>query len=270
MKTVLSMLATFAGFTLSAHAQQPPPSGPSSATKDAPFTNSLGMKFVPVPGTKVLFCIHDTRKGDYRKYAEANPGVSEEWKNPELYGVKVSEGEDHPVVNVSWQDAKAFCAWLSKKEGRTYRLPTDHEWSVAVGIGSQEDADATPAGKSGKIDNVFPWGRQWPPPKGAGNFADSAAKKKFPKFTVIEGYNDGFATTSPVMSFEPNKLGLYDMGGNVWQWCEDWYDSEQKFRVLRGGSWDYYDRDNLLSSSRYNYVPADRLNIYGFRVVVER
>jgi len=223
---------------------------PAEATKDRPFVNTLGMKFVPVPGTKVLFCIHVTRKSDYRAYAKANSGVDGSWKKVEYRGVPVSKGEDHPVVMVSWEDAKGFCQWLSKKEGRKYRLTTDHEWSVAVGIGDRENVSATPVSKSGENGGVFPWGTQWPPPAGAGNFSDSAAKMKFPDLTTIDGYNDGYVTTSPAMSFKANKFGLYDMGGNVWQWCEDWFDSEHHSRVQRGGSWSEVDREFLLSSRR--------------------
>jgi len=232
------------------------------------FTNTLGMKFVPVPGTTVLFCIHDTRKGDYRKYAEANPAVNNAWTNIKARVGPVSEGDEHPVVMVSWDEAKAFCAWLSSKEGRTYRLPTDHEWSIAVGIGDQEAADAVPKSVSGKIHDVFPWGTEWPPPAGTGNFADIALKDKAAKTRIIDGYNDGYATTSPVMSFKPNKLGLYDMAGNVWQWCEDKLNSKDEIRVMRGGSWYDFNRNFLLSSYRGSRPPAQRRDIYGFRVVV--
>ncbi len=228
------------------------------------------MKFVPVPGTQVLFCIHDTRKGDYRKYAAAVNGVDDySWKNAQFQDVLVSENDDHPVVNVSWQDAKSFCAWLSQKEGRSYRLPKDHEWSIAVGIGALEDEDASPKSKDRKISNMYPWGTTWPPPSGAGNFSDGSCKMRFPKLSEIYGYQDGFATTSPVMSFQPNQLGLYDLGGNVWQWCEDWYDNEHKFRVLRGGSWDESIRESLLSSRRFFGTPNIYRNFnFGFRCVL--
>jgi len=217
---------------------------PSSAPKDAPFVNTLGMKFVPVPGTKVMFCIHETRNADYAAYAESSIGAEH------------TSGEDqHPVVNVSWEDATAFCAWLSAKEGKSYRLPTDHEWSCAVGIGSQEDESASPASKDGKIQEVYPWGRDYPPGSKDGNYS-------------VSGVNDGYNRTAPVMQFKANELGLYDLGGNVWEWCED---SSASYRVLRGGSWLDYGRDTLASSYRYNPTPDTRYNyLYGFRVVVMR
>jgi formylglycine-generating enzyme required for sulfatase activity len=96
------------------------------------FTNALGMKFVPVPGTQILMCIHETRNKDYAAFAEESSGVNGEWKKVVFdFGEKgkftIKDDKDHPVVNVSWEDANAFCAWLGRKDGKTYRLPTDHE-----------------------------------------------------------------------------------------------------------------------------------------------
>ncbi len=236
------------------------------------LTNTLEMKFVHVPGTKVFFCIHPTRVKDYAAYATENPAADGAWKTRIRDNIPVSEKDDDPVVGVSWDDANAFCAWLSKKEGKTYRLPTDHEWSIAVGIGAMEKVtkDTTPEMLSDKTLNNFPWGNQWPPPKGAGNYADTSCKEKFPGQEILVGYTDGFATTSPVMSFKANKFGLYDMGGNVWQWCEDWFNTSQKDRVLRGGTWSkYFERNNLLSSHRNHNTPDGRYNDFGFRCVVE-
>ena len=84
--------------------------------------------------------------------------------------------DTHPVVKVNWYDANAFCAWLTKKElaegkikeGQKYRLPTDAEWSVAVGLGQEKGN--TPKEKSRGIKDVYPWGKEWPPPKGVGNY----------------------------------------------------------------------------------------------------
>jgi hypothetical protein len=232
------------------------------------FTNTLGMKFVGVPGTNVLFCIHETRRADYAAFAAENPAVDDAWKKQSVDGVAIGDQDDHPVVSVSWEDANLFCEWLGRKEGRIYRLPTDNEWSFAVGIGKDEPADAMPEELDGKVANVFPWGQKWPPPKGAGNYADTSAKEKIPSQAVIGGYTDGFATTAPVMSFKPNHLGLYDLGGNVWEWCDDWFNAAKKERVARGGSWNINRQFQTFSSSRAKSTPTSRLNRFGFRCVV--
>ena len=247
---------------------------PTIATKDAHFENSLGMKFVPVPGTDVLFCIHEVRYKDYEEYAKmAKETVDDGWKTQTNDGIEIkNDAADHPVTRVNWDDAQKFCAWLSEKEGKTYRLPTDQEWSHAVGIGREEDwkDDTTPATVF-QVPDAFPWGDEWPPPARAGNYSDASRQAKAPRDDakyVEGGYDDGFPTTAPVMRFAANKLGLYDLGGNVWEWCEDWYSVEQKERVLRGGSWGSTKRSNLLSSDRDRDAPEYRFNHYGFRVVV--
>jgi formylglycine-generating enzyme required for sulfatase activity len=84
----------------------------------------------------------------------------------------------------------------------------------------------------------------------------------------MKGYTDDYATTSPVGSFAPNQYGLYDMGGNVWQWCDDLFDSGSTEYVLRGASWNDHDLSALLSSSR-NHGPAQRYSLnWGFRCVI--
>ncbi|MDZ4401162.1 bifunctional serine/threonine-protein kinase/formylglycine-generating enzyme family protein [Prosthecobacter sp.] len=244
----------------------------ATALKDG-FTNSLGMKFVPVKDTDVLFCIHETRRQDYAAYATEVPGVDGSWKNQKRDGIPCGDKDDHPVVGVSWEDANKFCEWLSKKEGNIYRLPKDEEWSIAVGLGRAEkwSKNTTPELLSGKETAEFPWGGDFPPKTKdqAGNYADSAWHEKSPTSPWMEGYSDGFPTTAPVMSFKPNKLGIYDMGGNVWEWMEDWYNAAQKDRVLRGGSFNNFDRSNLLSSIRPPYTPDNRYSHYGFRVVLD-
>ena len=135
-------------------------------------------------------------------------------------------------------------------------------------MGLNESRGGTPKDKDEKTPGVYPWGTQWPPPRGAGNYADATAKRSFSGWTVIEGYDDGFATTSPVGSFAANRYGLYDMGGNVWQWCEDFYDGQSGSRVLRGASWSLFASRDLLSSSRFYATADSRYVSVGFRVVV--
>jgi TonB family protein len=258
----------------------PVPSGnptPETATKDDPFVNSLGMKFVPVPGTQVLFGVWDVRVRDYRAYAEANSEMYGNWVNPQYEGIALTPTEDCPVVNVSWNEAKAFCAWLTERERdagwissrQNYRLPTDAEWSVAVGL--NEAGGGAPKDKDGQISDVYPWGTQWPPPSQAGNFAGTTVNPT--TWWVIYGYNDQYATTSPVGSFKANQFGLYDMGGNVLQWCEDWYDGSQQHRVLRGSSWYYGGAPAALMSSYRDWAsPEDQsgafAGTFGFRCVL--
>lgn len=237
------------------------------------FTNRLGMKFVPVPGTSILMCIHETRNQDYAAYAAANQGVDESWKKPvfALPEKKYTIRDDaaHPVVNVSWEDATAFCAWLGKQEGKTYRLPTDHEWSCAVGIGSQENAGETPEEKNGKVAG-YPWGASFPPPKNSvGNYCDITwVKKGEVSETKLGDYDDGALLTAGVMSYPANKLGIFDLGGNVCEWCQDKYRPESNSRVLRGGSWGDFYRYYLESSNRSFSKPDVRRNTCGFRCVV--
>ena len=105
-----------------------------------------------------------------------------------------------------------------------------------MAVSLPRESGATPTETDRRIDNVFPWGAQWPPPKGAGNFGDASAKKRNPlSVAIIDGYDDGFAVTAPVGSFAANRLRIHDLGGNVWEWCEHWYSAEQRERVLRGG-----------------------------------
>lgn len=181
-------------------------------------------------------------------------------------------GPDYPVETVNWSEANAFCQKLTALlpepfEGKAViRLPTDAEWSVAVGLPAEKGR--TPKEKDGGIKDAYPWGTQWPPPRGAGNYYDAAAKKKHAEGEFLETYDDGFADTSPVGTYRTNQFGLHDLGGNVWEWCEDWYDEKRTDRVLRGASWRTGERDRLLSSRRLDGTPEARGAYVGFRVVL--
>jgi len=235
------------------------------------------MIFVQVPHTKVKFSIYETRVKDFTTFAGTGPDLDGTNWNRALYHrvTPVSAGPDFPVVNVSWNDANAFCTWLTDTERKSgkipmrafYRLPTDDEWSWAVGIGGRESG-ATPKEKSGKLNGVYPWGSEFPPPTNAGNFADETAFHYFTNWPHIEGYNDGFVTTAPVGSFRPNQFGIYDLAGNALEWCEDFYDDSHQTRVLRGGAWNNCGPRSLLSSYR-EHAAASRCSVVtGFRCVL--
>ena len=155
------------------------------------------------------------------------------WRNPGF-----AQGDDHPVVNVTWNDAQALAAWLTKTEGRRYRLPTEAEWEYACRAGTRTryHSGDDPASLQ-RVANVFD--------------TDSAVHWPRWRAMALKG-SDGFAFTAPVGSFAPNPWGLHDMHGNVWEWVSDWHGDDYyaqsplddpqgppsgDVRVRRGGSW---------------------------------
>ena len=169
------------------------------------------------------------------------------------------------MVNVSWNDAVAFCKWLGKKEGKTYRLPTEAEWEYACRAGT------TTRYYSGDDPETL---------VKVGNVADAAFKNKFPDWIGTLKASDGYVFTAPVGQFKPNAFGLYDMHGNASQWCADWYGADYygkspvddpkgpdagRCRVLRGGTWNN-GACFVRSAARYWLSPDDRHFITGFRV----
>ena len=172
----------------------------------------------------------DQDRGTYLKDPKYN------WRDPGF-----PQGDDHPVVNVSWNDANAFCEWLSRAEpnGGRYRLPTEAEWEHACRAGTT---------------TLYPNGDDPERLAEIGNVADASLKRTFPDqdWATIQA-DDGFAFTAPVGRF-PAIRGLYDTIGNVWEWCQDGYDAayyqksppvsvdprgaaDGSSRVDRGGSW---------------------------------
>ena len=194
-------------------------------------------------------------------------------------------GNNNPVVNVTWAEAVEYANWLSAEEGLSpayekrfqkwepikptpdgYRLPTEAEWSWAMRY--QGRAQAT----------RFPWGNRMPPPRDSGNFADQSAASLVP--TLLPGYDDGYASTAPVGSFQPNALGIYDAGGNVAEWVQDYYSVPQPGQtepledpagprrgaqhVIRGSSWRHAGVSELRGSYR-DFGTNGRVDV-GFRI----
>ena len=192
------------------------------------------------------------------------------WKNP---GFPIRD--DMPVVNVSWNDTQAFLAWLSKKEGNTYRLPTEAEWEYSCRAGTT---------------SMFWCGDDPETLTKNGNTADRDFFDKFPKYYETERClktRDGEIYPTAVGSFKPNPFGLYDMHGNVWEWTNDYYsetyytDCEKQGtvddpkggpacnqRVRRGGAWHTLP---LWSRSSFRNIntPVSRYPNLGFRVALE-
>ena len=226
-----------------------------------PWKNSLGMRFAPVG--EVLVSVWLTRVQDYAAFCRAN--------NRGQPVPDFPQDDTHPVVLVNWDDATAFCEWLTKAElaaekladGQHYRLPTDVEWSRAAGM--KDEGGASPQDRDGKLKE-FGWGKAWPPPAGAGNFSDGTSRRS--GTPTIAGYHDGFPQTAPVGAFAPNSLGLHDMSGNVWQWCQEPYRPGSHWAVLRGASWANAAPAELYVSCRNVIDRSERDVIYGFRVVL--
>jgi len=226
---------------------------------------STGMEFVWIARLGLWMGKYEVTNAEYREFMPVHSSGE--------YEGHVLNGDRQPAANVSWEEAQKFCKWLTEFErlhgtlapGQAYRLPRDWEWSVVVGL--NESRAGSPKDKDGRIKDVYPWGGKWPPPPGAGNY--SGGEGAWP--TKIEGYRDEHVVSAPVGSFGANGSGLYDLGGNVWEWCEDWYDPvTQKYRVLRGGSWGYGAPQDLLSSCRSGSPPGIRYGSNGFRVVLSR
>ena len=184
------------------------------------------------------------------------------WKKPGF-----SQGKRHPVVCVSWDDAKAYVGWLSKKTGEAYRLLSESEWEYAARGGTR---------------TARHWGDDEASQCRYANGGDKKLKKRYSKWHwVIASCDDRRAHTSPVGRYQPNGFGLHDMSGNVWEWVQDCLHSSYhgaptdgsawtrggdcSKRVLRGGSW-FNEPRNLRSASRVGDPSGLRSVISGFRV----
>jgi len=197
----------------------------------------------------------DTKTFDLHRNAKHN------WRDPGF-----PQTDEHPVVDVSWNDAVAFCQWLSKKEGRTYRLPTEAEWEYACRAGTTtrywagDDLESLV-----KIANLY----------------DATTAKVLPDWSTFAlKSSDGFVFTAPVGSFRPNPFGLYDMHGNAWQWVSDFYGEDYyahsptndpqgpppaERHVRRGGGWLSWPLYVRASFRNYN-TPQSRYFNLSFRV----
>jgi len=170
------------------------------------------------------------------------------WRHDVSGNTRPTSEYNHPVIHVSWNDAQAFCLWLSEKTGKTYRLPTEAEWEYAGGGGATNRSEWAGTNNENELGN-YAW------------------------------YNENSKnTTHPVGDKKPNQLGLFDMSGNVLEWCSDWYGDypsgsqtnptgavSGSYRMLRGGSW-YANAAICRSANRNDYAPGNRSHNYGFRV----
>ncbi len=197
----------------------------------------------------------DAFEGRDPKYSWLNPGFA--------------QNDAHPALNLTWNDAVAMSRWLSKQEGKTYRLPTEAEWEYACRAGSTTRYfNGDDPQKLIEVANTF----------------DADAAQNWPRWraAALAGH-DGFAFTAPVGSFPPNAFGLHDMIGNAWEWVADWYDDHTyanspardpqgpasgNVRLRRGGSWHTWPLYSRCTYRNWN-SPQTRYTLVGFRLLLE-
>ncbi len=200
---------------------------------------------------------------DEGKYV--NDDISKSWRNPGF-----AQNDGHPVVCVSWTDAKAYADWLSKKTGKPYRLLSEAEWEYAARAGSSSSR---------------PWGEDPNRACQHANAGDQTFNRLVPagkgmKWSSIHECDDGSAYTANVGSYQRNAFGLHDMIGNVWEWTEDcwnasyagaptdgsaWLSGDCALRVGRGGGWGD-DPRGARSANRNRDNSGDRSDVLGFRL----
>ena len=334
LKSSTWLLALTAAFTLSACSTP----SPQAAATTASLTDSLGIRFVPIPAGEFrmgsdeppdvlarAFPYAEPRRlaalgdeapvhrvrithafwlgatevtvGQFRRFLQASGYVPESvrdgtggygynaaydpartargdafegrdarysWQNPGF-----AQTDHHPVVNVSWNDAAAMARWLSAREGVTYRLPTEAEWEYAARAGSRT---RYPAGDDPAVLLT------------SANTFDRAVAPLWPRWQDRAGSgSDGQRFTAPVASYAPNAFGLYDMIGNAWEWCADWYGEDYyahspaddppgpasgQVRVRRGGSWHTWPLYARVAFRNWN-TPDTRYVLVGFRLLRE-
>ena len=186
---------------------------------------------------------HEVTVGQFKQFVnQSGYNYGGNWNDVAKY----SPGDDYPMIHVSWNDAVAYAEWAGK------RLPTEAEWEYAA--------------RGGLVGKRFTWGD------------DERLARDYTNYKGVEG-KDTWDETAPVGSFEPNGYGLYDMAGNLLEWCQDWYNyyknspsnnpqgpEDGGVRVLRGGSWNYLTYYLRLAYRNYAY-PSFRNKFIGFRCV---
>jgi len=199
-----------------------------------------------------------------RGWDPEKPDLYANWEKPDF-----PINDNHPVVCVSWFDAKAYAAWLARETGKAYRLPSEAEWEYAARAGT--------AGR-------YSWAGEEGEACQHANIADSTTRGRLPATWERFGCDDQHAFTAPVGRYKPNAFGLYDMLGNAWEWVEDcvnrsydgapgdgaaWRTGECDERIMRGAAWISQMRDVRLANRGHNIA---KVGFYatGFRVVREK
>ena len=178
---------------------------------------------------------YEVTVGQFKMFLKSSgykPAKPIDWGDVSEYSLT----DEHPMVHVSWFDAAAYAKWSGN------RLPTEKEWEWAA--------------RGGLKNKRYPWGN------------DKSLARDYANYLWMGGKDKWARSTAPVGSFKPNGYGLYDITGNAWEWCQDWYDSDKDSRALRGGYW-VSNTINLRVARRTNYPPDSRGSSLGFRCVAD-
>ena len=221
----------------------PPGEFPMGSPATEGRRNERPLRWVTAPG----FYISETEitVKQYQAFLKANPKAA---PPPEWYAQEWGKTDQHPMTWVSWDEARAFCQWLSATSGRTYRLPTEAEWEKAA---------------RGYTYRVYPWGDDYDGTQSGTPNGEYAPVGQHP--------------------LDVSPFGVRGMAGNAWEWCADWYDAvahetqpardprgpgKGQDRVLRGCGWNF-DPDTFRCAYRSRLAPSERSVHIGFRVVME-
>jgi formylglycine-generating enzyme required for sulfatase activity len=198
--------------------------------KYRPTANANNHDIVPIAGTNVAFSRYETTVGQWKAFvAETGWNKSNLWSQ-----VSYNPSDTQPVVAVSRDDVTDYCLWLSNKTGLTWRLPTADEWKTA------------------DQNMIYPWGNNFPPSVPDGNFSFA---------------QDGFTNSAPVGSFPPNRIGLYDLAGNVWEWTSD--NAANGLGVIKGGDFELTSNEQQILNNSFDLGQGGPHSGVGFRVVCE-
>ena len=198
--------------------------------------NSLSFDMVKIPDRDYEMGKYPVTIAEYMHFANRNEEHLPKWKEENSsYYQTMNLTANAPIIGVSWHDAVAYCSWINEQQKEyIYRLPTEKEWEHACRAGTTT---------------------KW-------SFGDN--EKELDKYAWYDENSN--STTHIVGEKLPNPWGLYDMHGNVWEWCEDWYDEEKDTKVLRGGSWSLI-ANYTRSSYRLWNNPTIRYSFVGFRLL---
>lgn len=221
-------------------------SKPISDVKDlnVSLASNTKMRFVYIPALKRYVGKYEVSNKEYRCFKPSHDSGQHQQMT--------LNKDDQPVVAVSWNDASAFCAWMTKTSGGKqwqFRLPTEQEWETLAACGKPAE---------------YPWG-DGPTPRNWNYFGTEN-----PEVTQkLAKHNDRFRVSCPVKKSGANAWGLFGVGGNVWEWCEDIDDAESKTRVLKGASWADCAPLFLKTSRRSSYTADYTSASIGFRVIAD-